>query len=264
MNIAYTPEQLEFLKESFKSFSVVELTAMFNERYGLNKSASAIHAALLRNGFKSGRKGGDILKGRYRLVTQEQSEWIKEAYKTLTRKELTKEFNRIYDRDISVGQMTAFLKNNGFKSGRTGHYRKDNKPWNAGTVGVMKPNAGCFKKGRAAENYRPVGSERINVDGYIEIKVANPSEWRLKHRVVWEQHHGPLQKGDNVLLLDGDKTNVDIDNLQKLTDAELAIVNAKYQFSRQPRHVRESLVLLSKLDHKVKTATGNRKAAQRS
>ena len=33
-----------------------------------------------------------------------------------------------------------------------------------------------FKKGHIPANYRPVGSERVNADGYIEVKVADPNK----------------------------------------------------------------------------------------
>lgn len=78
-----------------------------------------------------------------------------------------------------------------------------------------------FKKGNVPGNHRPVGSERVNVDGYIEIKVKEPSKWRLKHNVVWEQHHGKIPKGSVVIFLDRDKMNVSIDNLKMITRSEL-------------------------------------------
>ena len=60
----------------------------------------------------------------------------------------------------------------------------------------MQPT--MFKKGQTPVNHRDVGSERVNVDGYLEIKVAEPNRWRLKHRVIWEQVNGAIPKGFNV------------------------------------------------------------------
>ena len=62
-------------------------------------------------------------------------------------------------------------------------------------------------------NYRPVGSERINRDGYIEVKVADPKTWKTKHRIVWEAHHGEIPKGSIIVFRDGNKLNTDISNL---------------------------------------------------
>lgn len=79
-----------------------------------------------------------------------------------------------------------------------------------------KCSATFFKKGNVPVNIVPVGTERITDDGYIEIKVKDGSlqkNWRLKHRIVWEQHNGPIPKGYNVQFKDGNRQNVAIDNL---------------------------------------------------
>lgn len=83
-----------------------------------------------------------------------------------------------------------------------------------------------FHKGHTPVNHRPVGSERINVDGYTEIKVAEPSKWRLKQRVIYEEHYGvELTKDDAIVFLDGNKQNFDIDNLFRLSRAALVRYN---------------------------------------
>ena len=83
-----------------------------------------------------------------------------------------------------------------------------------------------FKKGNQPCNHREVGSERINVDGYVEIKVAEPNHWKLKHRVVYENYHNvKLKSTDVVIFLDGDKQNLDIDNLVPIDRGINAIMN---------------------------------------
>ncbi len=37
-----------------------------------------------------------------------------------------------------------------------------------------------FAKGNVPPNHRPVGSERISKDGYIEVKVAEPKQVEIK------------------------------------------------------------------------------------
>lgn len=73
-----------------------------------------------------------------------------------------------------------------------------------------------FKKGNVPVNIVPIGTERITDDGYIEIKVKDCSlqkNWKLKHRIVWEKHNGPIPKDYNVQFKDGNRQNVAIDNL---------------------------------------------------
>ena len=83
-----------------------------------------------------------------------------------------------------------------------------------------------FKKGHQPANRREVGSERINVEGYIEIKVAEPNRWQLKHRVVYENYHNIKSKSaDVVIFLDGNKQNFDIENLALIDHGINAIMN---------------------------------------
>lgn len=77
-----------------------------------------------------------------------------------------------------------------------------------------------FKKGSTPVNHREVGSERVNVDGYVEIKVAEPNKWRPKHRVLWEQVNGEIPAGMNVQFKNGDSKDVRIENLYIISRAE--------------------------------------------
>ena len=61
---------------------------------------------------------------------------------------------------------------------------------------------------------RPVGSVRINGDGYSDIKVAN-NRWVKHHRHVMEQKLGrKLVKCEEVHHVNGDRTNNRIENLE--------------------------------------------------
>ncbi len=75
------------------------------------------------------------------------------------------------------------------------------------------PEGRRFKKGERPKNWRPVGSESINADGQVVVKVAEPSVWRLKHQVIWEAENGPLPKGSKLTFADGNQRNVALDNL---------------------------------------------------
>ena len=47
-----------------------------------------------------------------------------------------------------------------------------------------------FRKGNVPATHRPVGTETLRSDGYIWVKVEEPNKWRLKQRLLWEQHNG--------------------------------------------------------------------------
>ncbi len=77
-----------------------------------------------------------------------------------------------------------------------------------------------FKKGHTPGNHKPVGSERVNVDGYIERKVAEPNKWECKHRIIWRQAHGDIPKGYNIQFKDGNPLNCTLENLYIISRAE--------------------------------------------
>ena len=90
----------------------------------------------------------------------------------------------------------------------------------------MGANKTSFKKGNKPKNWKPIGSERIDIDGYTLIKIADPREWALKHRIVWEQHHKKkIPRGSVIIFADGNKSNLSIENLICITREELKVLN---------------------------------------
>ena len=63
-------------------------------------------------------------------------------------------------------------------------------------------------------HWRPVGSKRLDKDGYVVIKVAEPCKWRRAQLVEWEKYHKPIDiKTEMLIFLDGNRQNYKIDNL---------------------------------------------------
>lgn len=87
-------------------------------------------------------------------------------------------------------------------------------PFNANSAATHFKK-GCHK-GHAKVVYKPIGTERVTVDGYIERKIHDglpmQSRWRLMHLVNWEAVNGPLPKGRCLKCKDGDTTNTDPSN----------------------------------------------------
>lgn len=139
---------------------------------------------------------------------------------------------------LTLKQIKAGKKNHNITSGLTGHFPKDHEPFNKGrkqseymtadAINRTKPTQ--FKTGDKPANYRPVGSERIdNKDGYIVMKVRDkgtwPERWRHKHCVIWEQAHGEIPDGHMVIFLNGDKTDIRLENLALISRASNARMN---------------------------------------
>ena len=102
------------------------------------------------------------------------------------------------------------------RSPATGRFEKGNTPWNRG-ISSFDPSPGThFKKGFVPQNTLPVGTE-VETKGYIRRKIAEPSVWRQRSRIIWEEHHGrPLPEGWIVRHRDGDKLNDDPHNLEAM------------------------------------------------
>lgn len=177
-------------------------------------------------------------------------------------KEIQTEFLKKFDREITIEQVRAYIKNNHLTTGRSGRFSKGNTPHNKGEKGSCA--SGCdktwFRNGNIPKNHREIGSERINRDGYIEIKVAEPNKWKLKHRFVWENTNGKIPSDCIVIFKDNDRLNTDIENLMMITKAENAVMN-KCGFSKYKREFKETAVLVSDLKIERKRAI-NRKAKE--
>lgn len=110
-----------------------------------------------------------------------------------------------------------------------GFYQKGQEPFNKGKKwkefmtrqGMRNSRKTQIKKGAVPPNHKPVGYERVSKDGYIEVKVGEGlRQFRLKHRVVWEQHYGPIPKGYNVEFKNRDKKDLRPENLVLRTRKE--------------------------------------------
>ena len=134
-----------------------------------------------------------------------------------------------------------------------GRFKKGHVPSNKGKKMPAEIYAKCsatmFKKGDMPHTYRPVGSERVNVDGYVEVKVADPNKWKLKHRVIWEEAHGPIPKGHNVQFRDGNGQNLSLDNLYLISRADQ--MRNENHMSRYPQEVREVIHLKAAIKRKI-------------
>lgn len=159
--------------------------------------------------------------------TEEEHEFLHSFIPGHTYKEIVAEWNKTFAEPITVSRVKGYMANHKIKNGLTGQFKKGNVPYNKGkhipTVGRMGETQ--FKKGNLPHNTKPVGTERITRDGYIEVKIKmrpnkNGDNWKPKHRIVWEEAYGPIPKGHKLLFLDGNRQNCCIDNLRIVTDEE--------------------------------------------
>lgn len=160
-----------------------------------------------------------------------------------------------FEHEFTINQIKNAVNRYKLNTGFNGQFKKGNVPANKGLKGICAP--GCekswFKKGNKPINWRPVGSERISVDGYIEVKVAEPNIWRLKHQVVWENHNGKVPKGYTLIFGDGNRKNLDINNLVVISRKQLLIMNNNKLIKNNVNLTKTGVViadLISKINEK--------------
>lgn len=181
-----------------------------------------------------------------RRYTTEEKIFLKEYIPGHFREEIVNAFNERFDEKITLKQVTSFIKNNHIYTGKKGN--EGRAPWNKGEKycagGRSKETQ--YKKGHCPVNWRPIGSERINADGYVEIKIADPNKWCLKHRYIWQNAYGSIPNGYIVTFRDSNPLNCEIDNLMLISRAVNLKMN-QHRFHDLPDVLKETSVNVSEL-----------------
>lgn len=198
------------------------------------------------------------MKGKQIIYSQEELDFVKANCKLPT-KEQHRLFQIKFNRpEISSKHLNNLRKRKGWLTGRDGRFKKGSVPPNKGKKGYCHPGsvATQFKKGSVPANVKPMYYERINVQGYIEIKVPErnphtgaPTRFRLKHQWVWEQHNDPVPDGFILHFIDGDRKNCSIENLEVIPRAVGVIMNKK-RHSSLPDEIKPVVKTLAKVQHK--------------
>lgn len=164
--------------------------------------------------------------------TDEMKDYLKEIVPGKHYKDVLVLFNDKFKTDLKLCALRSALKRFRILNGFSGFFTKGMEPWNKGTKGLSKANRTSFKKGDKPANFRPIGSERIDRDGYTLIKINNEGSmwerWTLKHKYLWEKYNGrKVPPGYAVIFADQNKRNFEKENLILVSKAELLKLNRK-------------------------------------
>lgn len=263
----WTDEQVAYLKKISKGKSNKEIAQLINKKFNTNYTQSAVNA-------KKGKLG---IKSNYKYIpkyTDKIIEFIKNNYQNKDNIELASILNKKFDLN-TTGDKISMLKANikrrygvDLRTGiNNGCFKKGQVPSNKGKSWdeyltkeqQEKSKKTWYKKGNISSNNVPIGTERINRDGYVEIKIRDGSlnkNWELKHRLVFIQNYGEIPKGYNVIFLDGNKLNFNKDNLSLISDSELLLMNRKKLFVQNAEITRTAVTLVKCIDKtfKIKNA----------
>ncbi|WP_237673791.1 HNH endonuclease signature motif containing protein [Vreelandella profundi] len=110
---------------------------------------------------------------------------------------------------------------------KPGCFKAGNPPWNKGTnYSAPGTEHTRFKKGHVPPNWKPLGTERVTKDGYLERKLHDTGnmrhDWVPVSHIEWEKHNGrPVPKGHAVVFRDEDSRNFACENLELISRADL-------------------------------------------
>ncbi|MEG2625791.1 MAG: HNH endonuclease signature motif containing protein [Christensenella sp.] len=260
----YTQEQHAFIRENAGGITTRELAAMVNKQFGEICTESQMRAYKTNHRLRSGTPRGIPADSPTKLYPAGVREFIRSNYKGVGHRAMADLLNAKFGTRYTKGQMKSIYSRWKLNSGLLGRFPKGHIPANKGKKGFSYPGMvkTQFKKGHVPHNWLPVGRERITRDGYTEVKIAEPNIWKLKHRLVWEEHNGPISKGCAIVFLDQNKQNFAIENLQMLQRRQLSILNKK-RLLHTNAEASKTGILLAEVIIKMSDRKGRTKKAKR-
>ena len=109
-------------------------------------------------------------------------------------------------------------------------------PWNAGRrfVSGGRSIETRFKPGQKPHTWRPIGTERLTKEGYLERKVMDTcvtkNDYKPVHHIVWEEAGREIPPGHVLAFKDGNKRNFALENLELLTRKQLMARNTIHNY----------------------------------
>lgn len=182
---------------------------------------------------------------RRRYWTEAELQQLRDLYPDTPTAEIARLTGRlvgsVYQKALSIGlrksasylsSVAACRLRQGDEVGKEFRFQKGHASWNKGRKGWTPGGASIatrFQEGHRPHTWRPVGTERINADGYRDRKISDtgypPRDWRGVHLLLWEEHHGPVPAGHAVVFRNGNKADIRIENLELITRRELMARN---------------------------------------
>jgi hypothetical protein len=198
--------------------------------------------------------------------TDDEVAQVKALYADMPTQDLAKRLGRsdraVYQAALKFGLKKSAQYMQTQKPGRfdgirggASRFTKGQAAWNKGIKGLdLSGGKGQFTTGHMPTNHRPVGSTRLDKDGYQMIKTAEPNKWELLHRVVWKEAHGSYPpKGKAIVFKDGDKLNCVPGNLEMISRIDLMKRNSVHNL---PKELAELVQLRGALNRQINKRSG--------
>ncbi len=196
--------------------------------------------------------------------TAQKDDWLRSLYPDTPNRTIAKVLCCSYLAVKNRATTLGLKKDPGYMASKPGCFRPGQTSWNKGLS--YQPGGRIaesqFKPGHKPQTWVAVGTESVDKDGYLKLKVSDdrtvPSRynWKFVHVMKWEEYHGqPVPPKHVVRLKDGDKRNFDRENLALVSMAENAILNKFFAMKNPPEGGFDVLLNLAR----IKLATTKRK-----
>lgn len=177
-----------------------------------------------------------------RFWTKEEIGYLRQHYPNEPTRVICEQLGRSYSGVAGMAMKLGIQKSEAFRndpvlSGRTSNgnrggstrFKPGHKAWNKGMKGLqIGGHETQFKPGRLPHNTKHDGAISVR-DGYKYIRISK-AVWVPLHRHVWEQKHGPIPEGMNLIFKDKNRMNCDLDNLELLSNKELMQRNTLHRY----------------------------------
>lgn len=161
-----------------------------------------------------------------KIFNVEEQQFIKDNYKGILVADLAKLMQEKFGKQFNCEQIKRFKVKNKLRSGISTRFYKDQIPHN------LKQEGDEFKENR--------GYQRIKHNG----------KWMMKARYVYEQEYGELPNNYYVVLLDGNKDNLSLDNLMAVECRDKLVCKNKKLFTSNKEATKVGL-LTAQLSNKL-------------
>jgi hypothetical protein len=267
--IHYSAAERRFL-EAHHTMRRKALRAAFVQKFGRPEiTLDNIEAVCTRNGWATRRRW-----------SADEEALLRELYPDTPTAQLARRLGRPLVSTYQHAARLGLAKSEAYRaspaSGRTNgrqgigtRFTKGQVPANKGlrrpgwTRGRMKETQ--FRKGErrgvAVKLYKPIGTERVSKDGYLERKIHDglplQSRWRTVQRIRWEALNGPMPKGHALKCLDGNKQNTDPSNWALIPRGLLPRLNGNSgrDYDHAPAALKPTIMAIAKLEHAARSAT---------
>lgn len=250
----YTAEQKRWLLDHRPHCPIAVLTTGFNARFGTAQTVDKIRAFFKVRGVHCPE---DVRQPQSKDYSDEQKAWLAAHRPYCGIDVLTAGFNAKFGTSHSTKAIKSFMNRRriGGPQELIGRFQPGHVPANKGKKGWSAETckATAFQPGNRPVNALPIGAvawkgvnHKQGEIGYQAIKVAEPNVWEYLHIRAWEAVHGPKPAGMRVIFKDGNRTNVDVSNLELVTIGELAILN-KMRYNSAPAELKPTIFALAKL-----------------